>query len=62
MPRLQVYFLCAGVLALVGYAVAGLWTTTSTRLYLRSLPGVLLAVTAGSWLAQRSRPSARPPP
>lgn len=55
---LQVYFLCAGGFAMVGYATAGLWTSASMRLYLVSLPGVLLAVAVGSWLARRV-PAAR---
>lgn len=50
---LQAYFLSAGFVVLVGYVVAGLWTSTSTWLYFAALPGVLVAVVAGSWLAGR---------
>lgn len=50
---LQMYFLCAGALAMCAYVAAGLWTATSTRLYVSSLPGVLVAVVIGSRLADR---------
>lgn len=50
---LQAYFLSAGSFALAGYVAAGLWTATSTLLYVAALPGVVVAVAAGSWLALR---------
>jgi len=44
---LQGYFLPASVIGMGGYWLAGLWTPAVTRLYLLSLPGVLLATFLG---------------
>jgi uncharacterized protein len=53
---LQGYFLPAGVLGLVGYAVSGLWTASVTHLYLISLPVVLPTIFLGSALNHRLQP------
>lgn len=44
---LQGYFLPASVMALVGYAVAGLWTPEVTHYFLLSLPVVIAGIFAG---------------
>ena len=44
---LQGYFLPTGLLILAGHGVAGLWTAEVLRLYLYSLPGLLLGVFLG---------------
>jgi len=47
---LQGYFVPAGAFALVGQAAAGLWTGPVLRLYLASLPGILVALLLGGLL------------
>lgn len=44
---LQGYFLPASLMALAGYALAGLWKPVVTRYYLMSLPVVILAIFLG---------------
>ncbi len=44
---LQGYFLPTGLFILAGHGVAGLWTAEVLRLYLYSLPGLLLGVYLG---------------
>ena len=44
---LQGYFLPTGLFILAGHGVAGLWTAEVLRLYLYSLPGLLLGVFLG---------------
>ena len=55
---LQGYFLPASAAALAGYALAGLWTTSVTRYYLVSLPGVLVAIVLGRAVNARIRAGA----
>jgi uncharacterized membrane protein YfcA len=50
---LQAYFLPAGLAGLSGYWMVGLWTTEVSRMYLLSLPFVLLATFLGSALNRR---------
>jgi uncharacterized membrane protein YfcA len=50
---LQAYFLPASAAVLAGYAAAGLWTPTVTRVYLQALPFVILSVLAGRALNRR---------
>jgi uncharacterized membrane protein YfcA len=50
---LQGCFLVTGLMILIGHGVAGLWTPLVLRLYLLSLPGVLLAVFLGARLNRR---------
>jgi uncharacterized membrane protein YfcA len=50
---LQAYFLPASLLGMVGYAVAGLWTSRVNRYYLESLPAVLVAIAVGRWTSRR---------
>lgn len=50
---LQGYFLPASIVAMAGYAIAGLWTYTVTKYFLLSLPVVLLATFLGGILNQR---------
>jgi hypothetical protein len=47
---LQGYFFTSGILILFGHALAGLWTAAVLRLYLLSLPVVVLAVLLGNLL------------
>jgi len=44
---LQGYFLPASAIGMAGYSLIGLWTPEVTRLYLASLPGVLVATSPG---------------
>src|SRR5262245_55862792 len=44
---LQGYFLPASVIGMFGYWIAGLWTARVNRLFLLSLPAVLLAIPLG---------------
>lgn len=44
---LQGYFLPASLMALAGYALAGLWKPVVTRYYLMALPGVFVAIFLG---------------
>ena len=44
---LQAYFLPASIAGMAGYWFAGLWTPTVNRLYLESLPAVVVATVAG---------------
>jgi uncharacterized membrane protein YfcA len=50
---LQAYFLPASVAGMVGYSMAGLWTPAVNRLYLFSLPGVLVAILLGRIINRR---------
>ena len=50
---LQGYFLPASILGLVGYWVAGLWTSAVTRYYLLSLPVAIPAIFLGRWINHR---------
>jgi uncharacterized membrane protein YfcA len=50
---LQGYFLPASAIGMAGYYLIGLWTPEVTRLYLASLPGVLVAIIAGRFLNRR---------
>jgi uncharacterized membrane protein YfcA len=52
---LQAYFFPASILAMAGFALAGLWTPAVTALYLRSLLPVLLAVLLGRAINRRLR-------
>jgi uncharacterized membrane protein YfcA len=52
---LQAYFFPASILAMAGFALAGLWTPAVTALYLRSLLPVLLAVLLGRTINRRLR-------
>jgi uncharacterized protein len=49
---LQGYFLPASLIGMCGYWIAGLWTPAVSRLYLLSLPGVLLAIFLGRRINQ----------
>lgn len=53
---LQGYFLPASMLGLAGYWAAGLWTPAVTRLYLVSLPGILIATLLGRAINRRTPP------
>jgi uncharacterized protein len=50
---LQGYFLPASLAGLWGYWLAGLWTSSVNRLYLRSLPFVVLATFVGRAINRR---------
>jgi uncharacterized protein len=50
---LQGYFLPASLVGVVGYGIAGLWTTTVTRYYLFSLPLTLAAILTGRVINRR---------
>ena len=50
---LQGYFLPASAIGMAGYWMVGLWTPDVTRIYLGSLPGVLVAVFAGRFVNRR---------
>lgn len=50
---LQGYFLPASIVAMAGYAIAGLWTYTVTWYFFLSLPVVLLATYLGGILNRR---------
>ena len=50
---LQGYFLPASLVGMCGYGAAGLWTPSVNRLYLRSLPFVVLATLLGRWVNRR---------
>lgn len=50
---LQAYFLPASLLGMIGYGIAGLWTSSVNRYYLDSLPAVLVAIALGRWAGQR---------
>lgn len=50
---LQGYFLPASTIAMLGYAVSGLWTSAVSWYYLYSLPAVLLATYLGGVLNRR---------
>jgi hypothetical protein len=50
---LQGYFLPASVLGLVGYLVAGFWTSDVTRYFVLSLPAVLAAIGLSRWISRR---------
>src|SRR5690242_13283161 len=52
---LQAYFLPASLVGLAAYAALGLWTSTITRFYLISLPGVLVAIVLGRVINHRLR-------
>jgi len=47
---LQCYFLPTGLMILIGHGVAGLWTPTVLRLYVYSLPVIMLAIFVGGKL------------
>ncbi len=49
---LQAYFLPASVVGMIGYWVAGLWTAPVSRIYLESLPAVVVATLAGRALGR----------
>jgi uncharacterized membrane protein YfcA len=53
---LQAYFLPASVMGMLGYWIAGLWTASVNRYFVVSLPGVLLAIAVGRYLARRIEP------
>jgi uncharacterized membrane protein YfcA len=50
---LQGYFLPASVIGMIGYWLAGLWTSTVTRYYLLSLPVTVLGVFLGRVINHR---------
>jgi uncharacterized membrane protein YfcA len=50
---LQGYFLPASTLGMIGYWLAGLWVWEVTRLYLLSLPAVLVAIVLGRAINHR---------
>jgi uncharacterized protein len=50
---LQGYFLPASLVGMCGYWLAGLWTPAVSRLYLLSLPAVILATFLGRVINQR---------
>jgi len=50
---LQGYFLPASTLGMLGYWLAGLWVWEVTRLYLLSLPAVLVAIVVGRAINRR---------
>jgi uncharacterized membrane protein YfcA len=52
---LQGYFLPASILAMAGYAWAGLWTPAVTHDYLLSLPAAIPAIFLGRFLNHRLR-------
>ena len=50
---LQFYFLLTGLLILAGHGVAGLWTPVVLRLYVYSIPVVMLAIYIGGKINNR---------
>jgi uncharacterized membrane protein YfcA len=50
---LQAYFLPASLMGMIGYWIAGLWTPSVNRYYLKSLPAVLVAIVLGRWTGKR---------
>lgn len=50
---LQGYFLLASMVGLLGYAAAGLWSVAIARLFLFSLPAVVVAIVLGRALNRR---------
>ncbi len=50
---LQGYFLPASAFGMLGYWLAGLWTREVTRLYLLSLPAVVVAISLGRLVNRR---------
>lgn len=52
---LQGYFLPASLAGLIGYIAMGLWVPITTRYFLLSLPGVLIAILLGRFLNNRLR-------
>jgi uncharacterized protein len=52
---LQAYFLPASAMGMVGYWVSGLWGWEVMKLYLISLPMVVIGVLIGRWVNQRLR-------
>lgn len=55
---LQAYFLPAGLMALAGYGISGVWTPAVTRDYLLALPVMLPGVFLGRFINHRLRGSA----
>jgi uncharacterized membrane protein YfcA len=53
---LQGYFLPASAVGMLGYWSVGLWTPDVTRLYLTSLPAVLIAIFAGVQASRKLSP------
>jgi uncharacterized membrane protein YfcA len=54
---LQGYFLPASAIGMLGYSAVGLWTSSVTRLYLLSLPAVVVAIVIGSQVSRRLAPA-----
>lgn len=54
---LQGYFFPASIAVMTGYWIGGLWTASVNRLYLFSLPGVIVAIFLGRYLHHRINPS-----
>jgi len=52
---LQAYFLPASLAGMAGYWIADLWTPAVNRLYVVSLPGVLIAIFLGRVINRRLR-------
>ncbi len=50
---LQAHFLITGLLIVVGQGLSGLWTDEVFKLYLLSIPGIVLAVLVGAQLRRR---------
>ena len=50
---LQGYFLVASLVSLIGYAILGIWTVTTTRYFLLSLPAVISATLLGRIVNRR---------
>ncbi len=50
---LQGYFLPASIAGMAGYLIAGLWTGAVNRLYLVSLPGIVLGIFLGRAINRR---------
>jgi len=50
---LQCYFLFTGLSILAGHGIAGLWTVSVLRLYLYSVPAILLAIYTGEKISRR---------
>jgi uncharacterized protein len=55
---LQGYFLPASLVGMIGYWLAGLWTSTVTRYYLLSLPLTLAAIFLGRGINHRMKSDA----
>jgi hypothetical protein len=53
---LQGYFLPASAIGMLGYWAVGLWTPNVTRLYLTSLPAVIVAIVIGTRVTRRLAP------